>query len=399
MTLLVATDFDPNAAGGGPSVVRQMLKGFRAAGHRIHWWSCRRSSPSGQQFAVDGVSQAALPAKLMPARRIPQLKARILSRIWAPYAASSLRWTIKSVQPDCVWAIPHNWSILPLYRILALRRSRRFRLHTTIQDYPDIHGNELVWGEEIATSMTSYQLRLYSDADTRDATSLEMLDDLKQRTGMQGSQMLHEGLEREDFDRILKPLCERSSAPLRLAFAGTILAEEAFSNLVAALRLVAGKQKNITLDFWGAHSYRHKHWFDPTWMSEHSNCNRDQLVESLSTCDWGCLAMPLDPLSSRYARFSFPTKFITYLAAGIPTVLLARTDSSVGKMLHRFGVGLLLSESSPEEMADTLRTTLWKFEYRQRLRSRMVRCAEEHFHADKKRAILWGDLVGRNPTR
>jgi hypothetical protein len=37
--LLVATEFSPNAAGGGPAVVRQMLKNWPAEKHR--WQSCR----------------------------------------------------------------------------------------------------------------------------------------------------------------------------------------------------------------------------------------------------------------------------------------------------------------------------------------------------------------------
>src|SRR5262245_34837604 len=36
--LLVATEFSPNASGGGPAVVRQMLKHWPS--EKISWWSC-----------------------------------------------------------------------------------------------------------------------------------------------------------------------------------------------------------------------------------------------------------------------------------------------------------------------------------------------------------------------
>ena len=36
MKLLVATEFPPDAAGGGAAIVRQMLLGFPG---EVHWWS------------------------------------------------------------------------------------------------------------------------------------------------------------------------------------------------------------------------------------------------------------------------------------------------------------------------------------------------------------------------
>ena len=36
--LLVATEFPPNAAGGGAAIVRQMLREWPA--EKLFWWSC-----------------------------------------------------------------------------------------------------------------------------------------------------------------------------------------------------------------------------------------------------------------------------------------------------------------------------------------------------------------------
>ncbi len=50
--------------------------------------------------------------------------------------------------------------------------------------------------------------------------------------------------------------------------------------------------------------------------------------------------MALDDDDPRYNRFSFPTKFINYLAAGLPVITLGHPESSVVRMASEYQVGL-----------------------------------------------------------
>jgi len=63
LKLLVTTEFPPNAAGGGPAVVHQMLKGYPGD---ISWWRCgpERDQHFGQQvFALRRAGTKKLPAR------------------------------------------------------------------------------------------------------------------------------------------------------------------------------------------------------------------------------------------------------------------------------------------------------------------------------------------------
>ena len=48
-------------------------------------------------------------------------------------------------------------------------------------------------------------------------------------------------------------------------------------------------------------------------MREHGNFPEPELLTSLRACTWGFAPMALSDDDPRYDRFSFPTKFISYL--------------------------------------------------------------------------------------
>ncbi len=390
MRLLVATDFNPGSLGGGPAVVRQMLQGFREAGNEIHWWSCRANNSHGNEPDIDSMHRAAIPRRLMPAKVLPRLKAAFLEQVWARWAARRLARTIAAIRPDCIWAIPHNWSILPLHRVLFTPAGKSVRWHATIQDYPDIHGNEHRWGRGVTARLAAQQREIYRNADTRDATSLPMLEDLETTTGRKGAQMLHEGLEPTDFAFLAREREQRRGAPLRIAYAGTILAEREFALFVAALDRIRSRGTPVTLEFWSAHSYANESWFRPEWMSEHGHKQREELLHDLRECDWGFIPMALTDDDPRYNRFSFPTKFITYLAAGLPIISMGHRSSSVMAIARKYDVGVQLSSDNPDELVEEFSAVFGhspnpSIKYRPAL----IRCASDHFDAARTRAILW----------
>lgn len=392
MKLLVATEFNPNAPGGGPAVVRQMLRGFREQGHHLHWWACRRETKPAGTLTVDGLHGASIPARLTPARILPRFKALILERAWSPWAARNLQHVIAALSPDCTWVIPHDWSIPPIHSVL-MGSGRKIRWHATIQDYPDVHGHASRWGTRRTMRMAAQQRSLYMGAATRDATSLPMLEDLLHATGAQGTQMIHQGLEPEDFAFLQDNPVPHSPGKIRIAYAGTVLVEHEMALFVEILRRIRAGGRDLSLEFWSAHTYKDRPWFHPDWMIEHGHKPHDALVADLRKCHWGFIPMALEDREPRYNRFSFPTKFITYLAAGLPVISMGHPQSSIMQMTQNHDVGVRLDHGDPSDMEARLQAA-WE-DAPARFRPALLQCAHDHFDAKKMRGILWECLQSR----
>ncbi|MFZ4778698.1 MAG: hypothetical protein ACOYM3_25300 [Terrimicrobiaceae bacterium] len=390
MKLLVATEFACDAPGGGPAVVRQMLEGFASEGGKgnaIFWWGVRRPAAGQRSLAVQTSFAPPFLGKLYPTRRFTHLKAGLLERFWAPLAAGHLRKTIRTVKPDGIWVIPHDWSIPPLG--LALCGNGNLpRFHTTIQDYPDAHGHPAQWGAEVCARLNRRQNDLYRLAASRDATSLPMLADLEARTGARGIRMLHQGLEPADFAHLENPAIRNPQpAIVKIAYAGSILVMKEFEFFVEVLSALRSTIRT-ELHFYGAHSHASRAWFRNDWMVEHGNLPERQLVEELRSCDWGFIPMSLDDSDPRYNRYSFPTKFITYLAAGLPVITLGHPECSVMKMARTFPVGVTLESGDARDAVARLGGLADPAAPR-KFRAGILRCARENFDAVAMRARLW----------
>lgn len=319
--------------------------------------------------------------------------------LWVPYAACSLKRLIRNVSPDCVWAIPHDWSIFPLAKIL-LRENRGFaRLHTTIQDFPDAHFHTARWGPQTVFRMVREQEALFAKSDSADATSLPMLDYLRDHTGRVGVQMLHAGLEAEDF-HFLETQTTRSpsTGPITVAYAGTILVEPEFAFFVHLMEKVRALGVDLRMEFWSAHSYAARPWFRREWMREHGHLAEADLLSRLRSCSWGFSPMSFSDRDPRYNRFSLPTKLITYLAAGLPVISLGHPESSLMKMTEDYRVGLRLTGESYAEAAS------WAAELslpaaKSKFTPEIIRCARDHFDASKTRAALWRCFTSPGPSQ
>ncbi len=382
--LLVATEFPPNAAGGGPAVIRQMLKDWPAA--KICWWSCFPETNEVFDFKVSDHRVANIPKKLYPRIRLTTLKTGLLEMAWKPWATRHLRAAISELNPDVVWAIPHQWSIPALARTLP-GSSRGF--HVTVQDYPDGLRNIAAFGEKTCRQMMAAVSDLYRTATTRDATSHPMIDDLRERTGQEAAQMLHAGLETEQF-RQLETKISSPSDIVRIAYAGTIILPDVFALFVAAVRELREElMRPIELHLFSAHTYRTQTWFDPAWMHEHGNLPEKLLVRELQACTWGLSLMDLEDDDPQYNRFSFPTKFITYLSAGLPVITIGHPESSVAKMANKYGTGVYSPASTREELTSALRNAFKQAAPGDSYADAIRNCARTEFDADRMRSVLF----------
>ena len=387
--LLVATEAWPNSPGGGVAIIRQMLKDWPT--EKLFWWSCLSEGEKifGQRVASHRVAN--IPRKLYPNRRWLEPKSRLLEWFWLPWATRHFKKTLADLKPDVVWVIPHCWAIPPLARTLP---GGTTPFHVSIHDYMDIRGVIQKFGERRSRQMAAMADKLYASATTRDAICRAMVDDLRARTGADGS-INRAGLEQADFDS-LAAAPDRKEGPIRIAYAGTIIAEDTFALFAKSLAQIRGHlPQSVILDFYGDHSYRSRSWFDAAWMKEHGNLPARELSQALKECDWGVSPMKLTDDDPRYNRFSLPTKFVSYLAAGLPIITIGHPESTVMKMASQYAVGLSTTEADSEKLGKRLLESLAEPQPKKKYRAEILRCASAEFDVRQMRAQLYDNFRKR----
>jgi hypothetical protein len=100
----------------------------------------------------------------------------------------------------------------------------------------------------------------------------------------------------------------------------------------------------------------------------------------------------------RYNRFSLPTKFISYLAAGLPILSLGHPESSLMKMTTAYQVGLQLTKADQSE-SSFLPLQISLSESKAKYTPEILRCARDHFDAEKIRAKLWRCFNASRPSQ
>jgi hypothetical protein len=367
-----------------------MLRGWPEAD--LFWWSCLPENDARFGQRVAGHACAAIPRKLIPQRRWTRERSALLEACWVPWACRHFAATLDRWKPDAVWVIPHIWSILPMAGVLP---GSRWRYHVTVQDFADAHGQGAKFGEARCARMVAAAERLYREAATRDATSHPMIAELRRTAGAEAAQMLHAGIEPEEFERLAGGPAAGATDEIGIAYAGTILVEREFELFVRALeRVRAGLGKPVRLHLFASHRYAGRAWFDPGWMVERGNLPEEALRDALAECAWGFAPMALEDSDPRYNRYSFPTKFITYLAAGLPVITLGHRASSVMQMALQHPVGVATDAATPEALGEVLLPALQDPNPGATFHGGIVRCAREEFDAARMRATLHGCLRG-----
>jgi hypothetical protein len=364
-----------------------MLKEWPVA--NLFWWSCLPEPDSlfGQKVAAHRV--ALIPRKLYPQRRWCGAKSWFLEHVWTPWAARHFETTLDEFNPEAVWVIAHGWAIPPLAR--ALPRTG-IGFHTTVQDYMDAKVYVARFGSGRSQRLVALAEKLYSEATTRDATSQPMVADLEARTGRTAGQILHAGLEAEDF-AFLAGKKQSPAQEIRIAYSGTIIVEEDFAWFAKLLDSVRPRLPvPVKLQFFGARAPL-RHWFNSGWMREHGLLAQEPLLNAMKECTWGFVPMSMADDNPRYNRFSFPTKFISCLAAGLPLITMGHPESAVVQMANTYRVGICLSSGEPDALAKELLTGLSIKDPWERFKPEILRCASSEFNAGQKRNRLYECLL------
>jgi hypothetical protein len=379
--LLVATEFPPNGSGGGAAIVRQMLKDWPSK--HLYWWS--RTEDVDQRFGrhLAGHAIASIPKKLVPYRKFPKIKTRLLEFLWEPWAARHLSLTVRKWKPDVIWAIPHAWAIPPMAKFLPQGNTG---FHVSIHDYADDQRAVQTMGERRARKLASLTDSLYSLSTTRDAICEAMVLDLKRRTGSDGH-VSHAGLEASEF-AYLENHHDIVTDSIRIAFVGSISAENTFQIFVKALGSVKNRfSRPITIEIFSAHSYADRVWFDSSWMNERGNLAEPLFSQELRKCSWGFAPMSLAEDDPRH-RFSFSTKFISYISAGLPIFTIGHEDTGVVQMARKYDVGVCSSSGDLRELENLIAGALAIELPWQKFGREIIRCASLELNASVLREEL-----------
>jgi hypothetical protein len=335
---------------------------------------------------------AKIPQKLYPAIKWRQLRPLLMDLFWAPWATRHLRQTLVRVKPDVIWIIAHQWSIPPIHAAIS---SFPRRWHVSIQDYVDILDNPWRFGQGRCRRMAAAADDLYARATSTDAICQEMADDLAVRTGRKTSTLLRYGIEPEELESIDSSFQNKPNDEIRIVYPGSVVVQDEFRLFVkAAGSLSPQLSKPIRLHLFGNTPYAQQSWFNPSWMVVHGNLPEAKLLEEMRQAHWSFSPMSLSDEQARYNRFSFPTKFITSLRAGLPVITLGHPESSVMKMASRYRVGHSTSTSDAGALAAELKTVLDKPADWHGYHAEIVRCARTEFDASRMRRRLYECLLG-----
>ena len=202
----------------------------------------------------------------------------------------------------------------------------------------------------------------------------------------------HAGLEQSDFQYLARQPENDSTGTIRIAYAGTVSRESTFVLFVRALAAIRARlPRPVSLEIFSSHSYHDQPWFDAAWMHMRGNLPEPQLTSALRECQWGFAPMSLAEDDPRH-RFALPTKFVSYLAAGLPIITLGHPESSVVKMARAHEVGLCLATGDVGILSEKLFTALAGENPKTKFRAGIETCAAKEFDARQMRAALYESL-------
>jgi glycosyltransferase involved in cell wall biosynthesis len=385
--LLIATEFGPDAHGGGGSLMRQLLRGF--PNEQISWWSCHPELPRQTQGLPVRHFHYPAPARLYPYRRLAKLKSVILELIWVGRAVANLKKTIAIAQPDRLWFNLHTWAIPVIQRAYP---ALGLPFHVSLWDYPDVETSQPVFGKQRLARWRRTVEAIVKSSTSCDVISESMREDIARRTGRGDAIIVHSGFEPSDLEA-LNAAQELEPDVIRIAYAGSIMAPRAMERVVDAFQAARQRMNaRAQLDFFGGGRYRAYPWFDPACMREHPHLDEAAFHSELRRCTWGLVTMDLNDDTPRYNRFSFPNKFGTFVAAGLPLIVFAHKESSVARLMTEYPVGVCAGANMLPELTSFWEAALRKVNPRAYFRDQLLRCAATEFNMPAMRERLWNVL-------
>jgi len=352
----------------------------------LHWWTCGgRAVGDLSPVETDQIIYHPVPRRLRPGYKLPGLKAWITRYFWVPRAAAELRRMAEVVRPEVVWCQLTGWAI-PVFWQAGLLHSHR--CHASLWDYHSSRNHCRTFGFRQAHRLTSVSEAIMRRSATCDVISESMREDLGARLGRRDAVLVHSGFEPAQLEELARMEMEPPSE-IRVAYAGSIIAPDAFRLFVQAMERVRRTlPRPLTLELF-SQSFRNEPWFDGAWMREYGLLDEECFFRELRRCSWGLSAMHLTDEDPSYNRYSFPNKFGTYLSAGLPLIVLAHRESSAARMIRSYPAGVHTDLTDPQALADFLRPVLHEENPRRRFHTEILRCARTEFDGERMRHQVW----------
>jgi glycosyltransferase involved in cell wall biosynthesis len=388
--ILFVNDFPPDSLAVA-DLVRQLLLGYPQ--EKIAWWHWR--SPRSHRIAgapVDSVHHFPLPERFLPNRRLAGMKCALMENFWVPRASRHLEQTIQIVKPDLIWVLLYGWPILVAQRA---RLKNGARLHVSLWDFPDTMAGARILGAARSRRFCDAIFQLVRSADSFDGISRPMLQEIAGQTGRADGLLVHSGFEPADLENLAAADETNSDGVIRLAYVGTIISENSFLKMLAALGKIRPQlPRPVQLEFFGGRGYANRPWFDARWMQEHGIFSDVELVAALRRCSWGIVVMDPEGEDLQYSRFSFPNKVGTYLSAGVPVLGFGHPQSCLGRMMGEHSFGRFTSATDAAALEKFLVEAFQISAPRQLFREDILRVAKTEFNAAEMRARLWQAWAG-----
>jgi glycosyltransferase involved in cell wall biosynthesis len=258
-----------------------------------------------------------------------------------------------------------------------------------LYDMPDVDGMVRRLGRPRTDRFTSMADTLYRNASSRSVISPAMAEDMRLRTGVECPNFFRCSVEPEALARLRDPAPKPPDDVIRIGYAGSILAEPTFARLVKALQKIRGQMsRRVEIHLYGSQLYGDRDWFDPDLIIEHGFISEAELHRHYRSGTWGLAIMHLDDVDPRYNHFSFPCKFSMSMASGLPLICIGHRQSPLIELARDYRLGILLTNSDTDQLADSLRQGLEDFSRFDEYRAEILRCAETEFNAERNRQKL-----------
>lgn len=172
----------------------------------------------------------------------------------------------------------------------------------------------------------------------------------------------------------------------KLIYAGSLGKKDYLHTVIQGIGLLNAEERSrIAFNIYGINQNQLQHYLDAAGYSDlgrslghmltaHGRVSRDLVLEALQDSDFMVLLRP----QLRYANAGFPSKVPESLAVGTPLMLNYTSDLAL--YIHDGREGLIVSECTPQAMADTLRRALaLSWGELDTMRQYARQCAEQHF--------------------
>jgi hypothetical protein len=324
-------------------------------GHRVFCGIV--SSASASQCVTEGLADAAFVRKYETAFRplrgivgecIAALVFRLLARprMWLVGRKIS-RWA-KTQKVTMLWAILDAPTTIFVARQVA--KSLKIPFRTFVMDACE-HGSTQMYHDRF----TKRYIRREFDAAVRASEACGVAGETMKAAYEENYGIPCTILRQGAVSIDATPVADISGdGPLRIGFAGTITAADAFACMVSALDTMNWRfnDRPIILRIIGAR-YDIK-TSSPKYIEHMGWRSREDTNRLLAECDVLYLPQPFNDEQRLFAELSFPNKLVSYLGAQRPILLHAPAYAALVQFLGSYNVGQTCTVNSCEAFVDSL---------------------------------------------